>query len=343
MYHNPPKFLFLQTNQRCNLRCLHCDFWKLNDDDRTRYLSQQERETLLTEFKGMGGATMVTCGGEPMLDAKEFFTTMRKCRELGLTAFSVTNGTRIHTAARAEQMMLDGPTEVTVSLNSHISAEHDRTRGVVGSYDVAVKALRLLVAAREKLGVSVKINAMTIVHENNYRELDKFYSLVLHDIKADKLKLNIMQPSFGNASLVDFFYAENQVKDTTALVAVIRDCGVKYGLNLNPAWVSQVKMYFDSMSWRDPMAGWGAPNETNEHICNTYERNVMVDIWGDMRLCFSHGFATKKWQEPGDLNRFWHEFAEPIREQMKCCNRPCGISHSVRREHATIGIRRAQS
>jgi len=25
----PPQFLFMHVNKRCNLRCQHCDFWKL--------------------------------------------------------------------------------------------------------------------------------------------------------------------------------------------------------------------------------------------------------------------------------------------------------------------------
>lgn len=337
MYHKPPDYLFLQTNQRCNLRCLHCDFWKLSDDDKTGYLTREQRDAALLEFARMGGSTMVTCGGEPMLDIDDYFHTMRECRRLGLKAFSVVNGTRIHNAARAEQMMLEGPTEVTVSLNSQDEAEHDRTRGVVGSYYVAVRALRLLVAAREKLGAPVKINAMTIVHENNYRNLDAFYSLVLDNIHADKLKLNILQPSFGNSD-VDKFYAENQVRDTEDLMRVIRDCAIKYRLDLNPVWLLQVKMYFDSIRKGIPEQGWSDPNHTDDHICNTYERNIMLDIWGTMRLCFSYDFPGVKWEKLGDMENFWHDFAAPVRESMKSCKRPCGISHSVRREPATLKV-----
>ena len=46
----PPEFLFLQINKRCNLRCQHCDFWKLDDDDRPRYLSPARRREVLGEF-----------------------------------------------------------------------------------------------------------------------------------------------------------------------------------------------------------------------------------------------------------------------------------------------------
>lgn len=40
---NPPRFMFVQTNQRCNLKCTHCEYWKLDDDDRANYLSTERR------------------------------------------------------------------------------------------------------------------------------------------------------------------------------------------------------------------------------------------------------------------------------------------------------------
>lgn len=49
----PPLFLFIQTNKRCNLRCEHCDFWKLDDADRARYLGPARRHEVLAEFAAM--------------------------------------------------------------------------------------------------------------------------------------------------------------------------------------------------------------------------------------------------------------------------------------------------
>jgi len=30
----PPRFVFVEVNERCNLRCQHCDYWHRKDDDR---------------------------------------------------------------------------------------------------------------------------------------------------------------------------------------------------------------------------------------------------------------------------------------------------------------------
>jgi hypothetical protein len=45
-----PRFLFIEVNKRCNLKCLHCDFWLRTDDDRDRYLSVPGRSAVIAEF-----------------------------------------------------------------------------------------------------------------------------------------------------------------------------------------------------------------------------------------------------------------------------------------------------
>ena len=99
-------------------------------------------------------------------------------------------------------------------------------------------------------------------------------------------------------------------------------------------------MYFRSLAHaRDIERGWSSRTGTDEHICNTYERNIMVDHYGVARLCFSTMFAGFALKKRGDLSAFWHS-AEFIRRDMRRCNQYCGISHSVRRETSTIASRR---
>ena len=71
-------------------------------------------------------------------------------RALGLRCLSVINGTRVRDPERADRMVLAGPHEISVSLNSHRPDLHDRTRGVKGAFTKAVKALRLLLEARAR-------------------------------------------------------------------------------------------------------------------------------------------------------------------------------------------------
>lgn len=335
---HPPRFLFLHVNKRCNLRCQHCGYWKQDDNDKPNYLPWPRKAEILREFSALSpGGRVVICGGESMLALEDYFAITGECRRLGLRALSVVNGTRIQNAAMAERMIGKGPHEISVSLNSHREAQHDETRGVAGSFRRAVNALRLLLAARARLGATdSRIYVMGLVYDDNYQDLNAFYNFVLNDIGADKLKLNFLQPSFGASGPVDEFFAQHYRVDPQRLVSIIGQCDAKYRLGLNPAWLGQVGMYFRSLgAGRELHRGWAAPTGTAEHICNTYERNIMVDLYGVARLCFSPVFPGFQLRQSGDLRTFWEQ-SDFIRAQMRRCNRLCGISHSVRRENGTL-------
>jgi len=334
----PPSFLFLQVNKRCNLRCQHCDFWKRNDSDKSHYLSWARKAEIIQEFAQMSpDGVIVICGGESMLDLEDYFAIPIECKRLGLRCMSVINGTRVRNSEMADRMMLEGPDEISVSLNSHVEAVHDRTRGVSGAFNIAVAAVRLLVEARKRHPErNSKIYVMGLIFDENYRDLDGFFDFVLNDLQADKLKVNFLQPSFGEPGPIDFFFQQHHAVDPELLVETLWQCDAKYRLNLNPVFVRQVGMYFRSLnSIPDVHRGWGSKTGTSEHICNTYERNIMVDHYGLARLCFSTNFPGAKLTTFGDLRGFW-DSAEHIRRRMKKCNAFCGISHSVRRETSTL-------
>ncbi|MBN9583752.1 MAG: radical SAM protein [Afipia sp.] len=336
-----PRFLFIEVNKRCNLKCQHCDFWLRTDDDRDRYLSVPGRSAVIAEFAELSpNGNVVICGGEPMLDLEDYFALARSCRENGVRALSVVNGTRIRSPALAERMILEGPHEISISLNSPCEAQHDETRGVKGAFKKAVRALRLLIEARSRLGVnSTRIYVMGLIYGGNYRSIDDFYDLVLNDIGADKLKLNFLQPSFGQAGEEDPFFAAQGAVDPDELTTILKRCNEKYRLDYNPAWLEQVGMYFRSLNAAtDRVRGWASTKETEVHICNTYDRNIMVNHYGMARLCFSGKFPGMTLREPGDLRRFW-QTSEAIRADMRKCNQFCGISHSVRRESSTMSGR----
>jgi len=338
----PPSFLYVHVNKRCNLKCGHCDFWKRNDADKANYLPWPRKAEIIREFAEMSpDGAVVICGGESMLDPEDYFAISRECIALGLRCMSVINGTRVRTPESADRMMTEGPLEISVSMNSHVEEIHDRTRGVEGSYRKASDAVRLLVDARRRYPErGSKIYVMGLVFDENYRDLDGFYNYVLNDLGADKLKLNFLQPTFGSDGSVDAFYRDHSGVDADILIETMNGCDRKYGLGLNPSAVNQAGMYFRSLQANgDVHLGWRSPQGTSEHICNSYDRNIMVDHYGLAQLCFSPRFPGKRLTAYGDLRRFW-ESAGPIRAEMRKCNAPCGISHSVRRETSTVNSTR---
>jgi MoaA/NifB/PqqE/SkfB family radical SAM enzyme len=325
-----PTHLFLELNRRCNLACQSCDFWKYQD--RTVY-TMADREMILREFANIGGRYFVTCGGEPMLDIEDFFHLHRTAKSLGLIGRSVVNGTKVHPTS-ARRLLAEGPREITVSLDSHDPAKHDEWRGQKGSWAMATDALRTLVQTRLEARAINSIYAMVIVSEQNYRELPELFHLCLKEIGVDKLKLNIVQPAFGKRRQ-DEYFDEFHIRDPEGLMNVITEVDGTYGIKRNPKWLDAVRMYCESIVENgNQHQGWGTKNRTRENICNSADRNIMINTLGVGRLCFHGAFPGKAIKEPGDLTALWQDAT--WRDDMRSCKRYCGISHSVRREPSTL-------
>ena len=331
-----PEFLFVEGKIECNLKCNHCNLWWIDKQPRSAFLPTSTRLDIIDEFASMNPrGKVVTCGGESMLDLDNYFAISRRSHERGLRQFSVVNGTKIPNDKMARKMISEGPDEISISLDSHIEKVHDRHRGVRGSFMVAVRALRLLLKAREELGRHDKnIHAMLLVFDENYLQLDEAYSFALRDIGVDKLKINIMQPTFAGTGLFDHFYDDHHLMDPEKFREHLELCNTKYNLNYNRVWVEQVVMYLKSISKVSTDTVLRRKAETIDHICNTYDRNIIVTAKGEMKLCFSDRFSGVWYQKPGDLKAFW-EGAGELRCRMSTCNDLCGISHSVRAQSCT--------
>jgi MoaA/NifB/PqqE/SkfB family radical SAM enzyme len=321
----------MQLNKRCNLRCTHCSYWKNNDSDKANYLTTGQRLAFLSQFARIGGKTMVTCGGEPMLDLEEYYALTIGCHERSLGCFSVVNGTRIHSSRSAERMVIEGPSEITISLDHWEPSTNDRLRGVRGAHSVASNAVRLLVEARDRMKSEVKVNVMTIVSEDTWPTLDSFFAYA-QLLGADKLKLNLIQPTFQGQG-EDSYFSGSRVKDIDSCMAMIRECDATYGINRNPQWLADVEMYLRSIC--NPLLGWNTSRGTERAICNSYDRNIMLDLYGNARLCFSTIYPSIK-IEPINLEEFWYQSSVPIRNCMVGCKQYCGISHSVRASESTL-------
>ncbi len=342
----PPRFLLFDINQLCNLRCTHCEVWKNRPEEVPGEMSDQRLGEIFREFAALSpfGAA-VTCGGEPMIDAERWFRLCRVSREHGLPMYSVTNGTFIQTPEMAERVILEGADEICVSLDHFRPEIHDRMRGVPGAFDKACRAVRLLLEARARHPECRKpIMVMGLIGKSASRELEAFHAFVLNDLGADKLKLNMIQPSFSTSLTNDVFFEEEGAVDPRQLRKALDRCDRRFALGMNPAWKDQVVMYFRSVSrCRSRIRGWRSGARTRECICNSVDRNIVLDINGTARFCFARSFLSHPLRKPGDMKIFWDQRPE-WREKMLACNLCCAISHSMRSESGTFGgIRKAEA
>jgi len=289
-------------------------------------ISTPRRIEIIEEFASLNPqGNVAICGGEILLQPQRLFDLSRRCNELDLQSQIATNGSLIDDAM-AERLILEGPSQIALSLNSATAAVHDETRGRNGSFDEVVRAVKHLQRARSTHGRPTRIHIHTIISKRNYRELEALHQFALTELGVDRISMGFLQPTFGlEVSKADRYFAENVVEDDQALTDSLMRCDERFGLGLNPDWIEQAQMYHRSIRESGQAAqGWAVRRATEEHICETYQRNLTVDPQGVARLCFSSIFRGRKLRRRGDLTKFWNG-ADDIRRKMKRCHAHCGV------------------
>jgi len=141
-----PLFASYNVTGRCNLRCVFCEWWKTD----TPELPTKKALAAIDAVCSLGVPFFDLSGGEPLL-RKDLNILAKRAASHGCFVSMNTNGTllnesRVSEVADAFDLVvvsLDGPKEV-----------HDKIRGVSGTYDKAVEAIRLLKAHGVKVGVN---------------------------------------------------------------------------------------------------------------------------------------------------------------------------------------------
>jgi len=326
--------MLVQPNLTCNLRCQHCHLWRNTDPARRTDQYAGLRLQAVREFAEMNPrGTVITCGGEPLAEPDHYYNLCQTARANGLISMSVLNGTLTDTQDQADELLTLGADEISLSLDHPREDIHDRQRGMRGAYRKTVECLRMLLDARRRLGLPRKLYVMLMVCDINCRCIDEAYDLVLNRLGADKLKLNFLQPTISLSTKTDTYWElHTRHIDSEALMAMIDRCEGKYGLSFNPGWKDSVRCYLDSLG----RYHHGGPKQTSRQLCNSPDRNIVIEIEAKMRLCIHSKFPSIPYRQWGDLRRYWFSpETEQLRVKMRDCRDFCGICHTFKKEPAT--------
>lgn len=141
-----PLFASYNVTGRCNMKCAFCEWWK-NDMPE---LPTKQALKAIDAVCSLGVPFFDLSGGEPML-RKDLIVLAKRVASHGCLVSMNTNGTLLNESRVSEVadvfdtvvVSLDGPKDI-----------HDKIRGVAGTYDKAVEAIRLLRAYGVKTGVN---------------------------------------------------------------------------------------------------------------------------------------------------------------------------------------------
>ncbi|MBI2300630.1 MAG: radical SAM protein [Armatimonadetes bacterium] len=154
--------------RRCDLKCVHC-YADAADKDFPGELTHAEGRALLEDLAGYQIPVVLFSGGEPLL-RPDIFELAGYCRDLGMRAVLSTNGTQI-TDEVADRILATGFSYVGISIDG-LEAVHDKVRGVKGSFQRTMSAIR---RCRDR---GIRVGLRYTVHKLNLDELPGVFDLL---------------------------------------------------------------------------------------------------------------------------------------------------------------------
>lgn len=143
-YLRAPLFVWWDITYQCNLNCKHCysDSGSFSARKPVHELDTEEVKNVIDQLKEMKVFYIYFLGGEPFL-RKDFLEIVRYCDKAEISVMVNTNGWFIDDSV-AREIKKANVAHVRVSIDGANSYTHDMIRGVEGSFDRAIRAVKLL-------------------------------------------------------------------------------------------------------------------------------------------------------------------------------------------------------
>jgi MoaA/NifB/PqqE/SkfB family radical SAM enzyme len=261
----------LYLTERCNSRCVTCDYWRHGRDD----VSVDHVRRLLPDFASLGTRSVLISGGEPLLHP-EWAAIAALLREQGLQPWLLTSGLSLAKHAARAASAFDS---ITVSLDGTCAATYAAIRGL-DAFDKVCEGVRAAVAAGARVSLRVTLQ------RSNYRELPAFVALArrLGARQVSFLAVDVGNPhAFARtgASAPGLALDREDLPGFAALIdALIRDEAGAFGdgfIAESPQRLRALVGYFAAL------LGDGVFPSVR---CNAPEFSAVIDTHGRVAPCF---------------------------------------------------------
>ena len=299
----------------CNLRCGMCDlpfrptkYFK----DGKKELSTEEMKELIDDFAHIGTTGLGFTGGEPWL-RKDLVELVRYAKSKKMVAHTSSNGWYMN-KENARKLIEAGLDAISFSLDGSTPETHDKSRGMFGSYDKVIEAIKNFQELNKELNKNVVIVVTCVFSVNNLDEIIEQVRL-LKKLKVDKISFipfhDIGKLIDGNETMQDFKITDDRIEQADRIVdKLIRM--KKDGLPIESS-VGYLKLF------KDAIRGKHLPIS-----CFAGYATVSIDSYGDIYPCFPRAEMGLGQNPPNirdtRLREFWNsEGMKKIRHDIKDC------------------------
>jgi radical SAM protein with 4Fe4S-binding SPASM domain len=219
-----PLVVSWNLTRKCNLKCSHCYINSTTEELRNE-LSTKEAKELIDQICQVSRPLLILSGGEPLL-RKDVLELVKYGSKKGLRMGLGSNGSLID-ETMAKNLKDAEIKTVSISLDSVTPQKHDDFRGVAGSWQKAINAIKALT----ENDVLVQVN--TTVTQHNLHEIDQIMSLS-EEVGVENFHLFFLVPTGRGARIADISPAmyERMIRTTFAKTA-------KHKLNVRPSCAPQ--------------------------------------------------------------------------------------------------------
>jgi len=169
-FNQSPLLVIWEATQACDLACVHCRA-SAQPERHPGELTTAEAHNLLEQIRFFGTPLMVFTGGDPM-KRPDLFELIEHSVKLGLRTNVSPSATPLLTEDVVDRFHDLGVARMAISLDGHDAASHDSFRGVPGTFDRAMVALR----RAQKIGLETQLQ--TTVTRRNIEHLYEIADLV---------------------------------------------------------------------------------------------------------------------------------------------------------------------
>jgi radical SAM protein len=209
-FNEAPLLVIWETTQACDLTCIHCRA-SAQPSRNSGELSTEEGFRLLDEVKRFGNPLMVFTGGDP-LKRPDLFELMKYSIALGLRTNVSPSATPLLTTDAVDEFKRIGLARMAVSVDGATAETQDSFRGVPGTFDRAVIALK----RAQEIGLETQLQ--TTVNRRSKSELWQIADLC--ESVGTRMWSVFFQLSMGRADAAQDLSAEEYEEVFEILYAV---------------------------------------------------------------------------------------------------------------------------
>jgi MoaA/NifB/PqqE/SkfB family radical SAM enzyme len=261
----------LYLTDRCNSRCVTCDYWRHGRSN----VTFESVERLMPDLARLGTRVALLSGGEPLLHA-EWQKIAALLRDGGIRPWLLTSGlSLLKHAARATDLC----ESITVSLDGTCAETYQAIRGL-DAFDNVCAGIR----AAAELGKPAALRVT--LQRRNYRELLKFVRLA-HELGAQRISFLAVDVSNPHAFGRETAFSEPLALDVsdlaqfdTLLDAMENEFAADFASGFiaeSPAKLRRIRHYFAGLHGLGPFP---------PVRCNAPEFSAVVGVDGQLSPCF---------------------------------------------------------